>query len=117
MPYWRPDMTATTTNITKTKLVRPLRGGQITIPVEFRRALGLDEETMLRVTLSDGELRIAPVRADPTLKSKTALRALYDFFAPTRAAILASGITEEELFADIDAAVAEVRAEQRAKRE
>jgi bifunctional DNA-binding transcriptional regulator/antitoxin component of YhaV-PrlF toxin-antitoxin module len=117
MSFRRLDMTATTTNITKTKLVRPLRGGQITIPVEFRRALNLDEETMLRVTLSEGELRIAPVRADPQLNSKTALRALYDYFAPTRDEVLASGITEEELLAEIKAAVAEVRAEHRANQE
>lgn len=69
---------------------------------------------MLRVTLSEGELRITPVRVDEQLGSKTALRALYDYFAPTREAVLASGITEEELLAEIKTAVAEVRAEQHA---
>jgi AbrB family looped-hinge helix DNA binding protein len=100
----------------KTKLVRPLRGGQITIPAEFRKSLGIDEDTMLRVTLADGELRITPVRVDEPGKGSPGLRALYEYFAPVREEILARGITQEELYAEIDAAVAEVRAEKRAQR-
>jgi AbrB family looped-hinge helix DNA binding protein len=100
----------------QTKLVRPLRGGQMTIPAEFRKSLGINEETMLRVTLADGELRITPVKVEEPRRSSDALRELYEYFAPTRAAILASGITQEELLAEIKAAVAEVRAEQRAQR-
>lgn len=50
---------------------------------------------------------------EPT-KGSPWLRELYEYFAPVREEILARGISEEELFADIDAAVAEVRAEQRA---
>ena len=33
-----------------TRIVRPLRGGQITIPREFRKALNLDKYDMLQVT-------------------------------------------------------------------
>ena len=40
---------------------------------------------------------------------------LYEYFAPVREEILRRGISEEEVNADIDAAIAEVRAEQRAK--
>ncbi len=40
-----------------TKIVRQLRSGQITIPVEFRRELGIEGEGMLQMTLKDGELR------------------------------------------------------------
>ncbi len=98
----------------RSKLVRILRGGQITIPAVFRKELGIDDETMLRVTLVDGELRIRPVEMTEPQKGSPGLRALYEYFAPVRAEILASGISQEELFADIDAAVAEVRAEQRA---
>lgn len=105
----------------KAKLVRSRRGGQIYIPAEFRRALGINEDTMILMTLTDGELHITPVefkKSKPGEKrGSPGLKALYDYFAPTRAAILASGITQEELYADIDAAVAEVRAEQRAKQE
>jgi DNA-binding protein H-NS len=45
------------------------------------------------------------------------LRELYELFAPTREYIRASGITQEELHADIDAAIAEVRAAQRDRAE
>jgi hypothetical protein len=111
-------MTAATSSY---KLVRLLRGGQMNIPVEFCQALGITEDTMLYVTLKDGALHIHPVefkKSKPGEKQGSPeLKALYDYFAPTRAAILASGITEDELNADIDAAVAAVRAERRASQE
>lgn len=44
------------------KIVRPLPKGQITIPAEFRRRLGIDEETLLTLTLQDGSIEIRPVR-------------------------------------------------------
>jgi len=97
------------------KIVRSLRGGQVTIPAAFRRELGIADDTLLRMTLADGELRIKPVEVTEPTKGSPWLRELYEYFAPVREEILARGISEEELFADIDAAVAEVRAEQRAK--
>jgi hypothetical protein len=87
----------------------------MTIPAEFRRELGVDDETMLRVTLLDGTMMVTPVRVDESRKGSPWLRELYEYFAPVREEILAQGISEEELFADIDAAIAEVRAEKRAK--
>jgi bifunctional DNA-binding transcriptional regulator/antitoxin component of YhaV-PrlF toxin-antitoxin module len=99
-----------------TKIVRPLRGGQVTIPAAFRRQLGIDDETMLRMTLENGELRISPIRVAENSKGSPWLRELYEYFAPVREEILARGISQEELFADIDAAIAEVRAEERARR-
>ena len=109
--------TAQTTITKKSKLVRPLRGGQITIPAAFRKELGIDENTMLRVTLSDGELRITPIRMEELSQGSPWLRELYEYFAPVREEILRRGISEEEVNADIDAAIAAVRAEQRAQRE
>jgi bifunctional DNA-binding transcriptional regulator/antitoxin component of YhaV-PrlF toxin-antitoxin module len=106
------------TTIEKTKIVRALRGGQITIPVAFRRELGMEENTLLRVTLIDGELRVKPIRvedADESNKGSPWLRELYEYFAPVREEILARGISEEEVNADIDAAIEEVRAEERAR--
>jgi bifunctional DNA-binding transcriptional regulator/antitoxin component of YhaV-PrlF toxin-antitoxin module len=97
------------------KIVRSLRGGQVTIPAAFRRELGISDDTMLRMTLADGELRIKPVEVSEPSKGSPGLRALYEYFAPVREEILARGISQEEVFADIDAAIAEVRAEQRAK--
>ena len=105
-------MTATTK---KSKLVRPLRGGQITIPAEFRKSLGIDENTMLRVTLADGELLISPVRVEESGNGSQWLRELYEYFAPVREEIRARGVSREELYADIDAAIEEVRAEERAR--
>jgi bifunctional DNA-binding transcriptional regulator/antitoxin component of YhaV-PrlF toxin-antitoxin module len=99
-----------------TKIVRPLRGGQVTIPVAFRKELGIGDDTMLRMTLVEGELRIKPVDVSEPTRGSPGLRALYDYFAPVREEILARGISQEELYADIDAAIAEVRAEQRAKK-
>ncbi len=97
-----------------TKIVRALRGGQITIPIAFRKELGIGEETMLRMTLLDGELRLRPVELKESQKGSSWLRELYDLYAPVREEILRRGISEEEVNADIDAAIAEVRAEQRA---
>jgi bifunctional DNA-binding transcriptional regulator/antitoxin component of YhaV-PrlF toxin-antitoxin module len=99
----------------KTKFVRPLRGGQITIPAAFRRQLRIDSETMLRMTLVDGELRIKPLRVAEDEEGSPGLRGLYEYFAPVREEILARGIPEAEVNADIDAAIEEVRAEERAK--
>ena len=44
------------------KLVRPLAKGQITLPAEFRRRLGIDEDTMLHVTLHADRIDIVPLR-------------------------------------------------------
>ncbi|MBA3346398.1 MAG: AbrB/MazE/SpoVT family DNA-binding domain-containing protein [Gemmatimonadales bacterium] len=99
------------------KLVRPLRGGQITIPAEFRKRLGITRESMLRLTLDDRGLHISPVHVAETSAGSPWLRELYEMFAPVREEILARGISEEEVNADIDAAVAAVRREHRAKHE
>lgn len=95
-------------------LVKTQPGGQITIPSHFRQALGIEDEKLLLLTLEDGALRVTLADAEEN-RGSLWLRELYDYFAPVREEILASGITEEELNADIDAAIAEVRAEQRAR--
>ncbi len=93
-----------------TKRVRPLRGGQITIPAEFRKELGITEESLLQLTLEGGELRLKPVQVTETATGSPWLRELYEYFAPVREEIVTAGYTEEEVNADIDAALAEVRA-------
>lgn len=100
-----------------TRLVRPLRNGQITIPVEFRRRLGITEDTMLQLTLDDDELRLKPVRIREDEPGSPWLRDLYEYFAPVRQEILERGISEDEVNADIDAAITAVRAERRSRRE
>jgi AbrB family looped-hinge helix DNA binding protein len=44
------------------QLVKPLAKGQITIPARFRRALGIDAGTYLRITLEGQSLILTPVR-------------------------------------------------------
>lgn len=94
-----------------TRMIRPLRSGQITIPAAFRRRLGIGDDTMLRVTLRDGELHIKPVQATERVVDTAWYRDLYEYFAPLREEIAARGISEQEVNDDIDAAVRAVRAE------
>ncbi len=44
------------------KVVRALAKGQITIPREFREALGIDVETLLSVSLVGDHLEVTPLR-------------------------------------------------------
>ena len=90
-----------------TKIVRQLRSGQITIPSEFRQELGIDEHAFLQITLAQGELRIKPVRVSVEAHGSVWLKDLYDYFAPAREQ--ASTFSEEEINADIDKAVRQVR--------
>lgn len=96
-----------------TRLIRPLRGGQITIPAEFRRRLGITEDTMLQVCLTEGELHIKPVRLSETPEQPVWLRELYAYFEPVRQEMLDRKIPEEEINADIDAAIAAAREQRR----
>jgi len=92
---------------THSKVVRSLRGGQITLPAEFRRKLGIEDDSLLQVTLEADELRLRPVTI--TTMSRAALRDLYEQFAPIREEILTQKISEEEVNADIDVALRAVR--------
>jgi bifunctional DNA-binding transcriptional regulator/antitoxin component of YhaV-PrlF toxin-antitoxin module len=100
----------------KRKLVRSLRGGQITIPIEFRKQLGISEDTLLYMTLEEGELHVKPVKVASERRGSPWLRELYELYAPTRQDIRDRGISDEEVNADIDTAIAEVRAKQRSRR-
>ena len=92
-----------------TRLIRPLRSGQITIPVEFRKKLGIDEKSLLQLTLADGELRIRPVHVAESKESSDWLKQLYERFAPVRAE--AENMSEEEIDMAIMQAVRAVREE------
>ena len=96
-----------------TRLVRPLRGGQVTIPAEFLRQLGIDEHTMLQMRLDNGELHIKPVHLTETSERAPWLQDLYAYFEPVRQEILDRDISEAEINTDIDAAIEAVRAGQR----
>lgn len=93
-----------------TKVVRSLRGGQITIPAEFRRALGITDDSLLKLTLEEGELHIKPVAVtEEKGKGAAWLKDLYQYFAPVREEIEVRGVSEDELNEDIDSAVRAVR--------
>jgi AbrB family looped-hinge helix DNA binding protein len=94
-----------------TKIVRPLRGGQITIPAAFRRQLGIGDDSLLQVTLDRDELRIKPVRV--TEQGSPWFRELYELFAPVRQEAIEKGYTDEQINAWIDEAVEAVRRERR----
>lgn len=47
------------------RVVRLLPKGQITLPAEFRRQLKLGEDSLLRLTLTEAGLQVAPLREAP----------------------------------------------------
>ena len=96
-----------------TRIVRQLRRGQVTIPADVRRELGIESDTLLQMTVHDGELRIRPVRVEA--KGSPWVRELYEYFAPVRQEAIDKGYTEEEINAAIDEAVKASRAERRAQ--
>lgn len=78
-----------------TKIVRQLRSGQVTIPADFRKELGIDEHTLLQMTLVSGELRIKPVEVRESAEGSLWLKELYQRFAPVREQ--AASFSEEEI--------------------
>lgn len=93
----------------RTRVVRQLRGGQITIPAVFRRTLGIEQDTILQMTLVDGELRIKPLQTPRTAAGSAWFQRLYDYFGPVRAEAEERDYSEEEINSAIGQAVAAVR--------
>jgi AbrB family looped-hinge helix DNA binding protein len=91
-----------------TRVVRPLRRGQLTIPAEFRRRLGIADDTLLQLTLQEGKIEITPVVATPAAEMAW-VRELYAMFAPVRQE--AQELEEAEIDALIDETVDEVRSQ------
>ncbi len=98
----------------RTKLVRPLRSGQITIPAEFRQELEIDEHTLLQVALVGRELRIRPVKVTEKEAGSGWAKELYELFAPAREE--AGKYSEEEVNRDIDRAIAGARRKRGSRR-
>jgi AbrB family looped-hinge helix DNA binding protein len=90
------------------KLVRPLRSGQITIPAEIRKELGIEDDTLLQLSITQGELRIKPVDISQRVEGSAWLQELYKQLAPVREE-LAEKYSEEEINSTIDQAVEAVR--------
>lgn len=91
-----------------TQIVRPLRRGQLTIPAEFRRRLGISDDTLLQLTLYEDKIEIVPVVTKPVASMAWA-RELYEMFAPVRQE--AQTMDEAEIDTLIDEAVDEVRSQ------
>ena len=91
-----------------TQIVRPLRRGQLTIPAEFRRRLGISDDTLLQLTLYEDKIEIVPVETKPVASMAWA-RELYAMFAPVRQE--AQTMDEAEIDTLIDEAVDEVRSQ------
>ena len=89
-----------------TRIVRQLRGGQITIPADYRRLLGITDDSLLQMSTEAGELRIKPVRVTDQAGSDW-IKELYDQFAPVRKQ--AAKLSEQEVNSAIDEAVQAVR--------
>jgi len=45
-----------------TRLVKPYAKGQITIPADFRKRLGIDENTLLRLKIKGSKIEITPLK-------------------------------------------------------
>jgi len=45
-----------------TRIVRSQARGQITVPIEFRQRLGIDQNTFLRLTLRGSRIEVSPVQ-------------------------------------------------------
>lgn len=89
------------------QLVKPLRSGQITIPAHFREKLGLDSDTLLQMSLVEGELRMKPIRITTSAKDTFWFKKLYDQFSKTRKE--ARIMPEKEIDKSIDKALKAVR--------
>lgn len=90
-----------------TQHVRLLRNGQITIPADFRKALGLDQAPVLQVTLDVDEIRIRPYDPDKLETGSDWLRDLYLLLEPARQG--AECLPEELINRAFDVALDSVR--------
>jgi len=90
------------------RVVRPLRRGQLTIPAEFRRRLGIGDDTLLQMTLREDKIEIVPVTTQ-SISGMAWVKELFEMFAPVRQA--AQALDEAQVDALIDEAIAEVRSQ------
>lgn len=90
-----------------TKIIKPLRSGQITIPADFRQKLGIEADTLLQISLMHGELVIKPVKVSQKVSGSPWLKEAYQAFADIRKEL--KQYSEEEINEAIDKAVKAVR--------
>jgi bifunctional DNA-binding transcriptional regulator/antitoxin component of YhaV-PrlF toxin-antitoxin module len=78
----------------------------VTLPREFRRSLGIEDDTLLEVRLAGDRIEIRPVVVRPAAGSEWA-RELYALFAPVRKK--ARAMKEQEIDELIEGSVRETR--------
>ncbi len=106
------------TTKSRSKVIKSLRGGQITIPAEFRKELDIGDNSLLKVTLlEEGELRVRLLETVERPGGSEWLKELYMMFAPARQEAIDKGYTEEEINQWIDQAIKEVRDAKSANRD
>ncbi len=79
----------------------------MTIPKDFRDALGIEADDLLQVTLGEGKLEVVPVKA--AARHPAWSKRLYEMFAPVRQSL------EDSSEADIDTTIDEALKQARAK--
>ena len=85
-------------------LVKIIRHGQITLPIELRRALNLKEGSYLQVELEKDKIILKPVMLIERDKAVEKMLKLMD-----RVQSRAEGISEEEVERDVLEAIQEIR--------
>lgn len=98
---------------TSTTMVGHLHDGQLTIPVEFREAIGAQPEDLVIMNVVDDEIHLKRVERTATAIVNPWFQELYDYFAPVRVGAEAAGLSDDEINEAIDEAFRAVRAEQR----
>ncbi len=89
------------------RIVKLRRGGRVTIPAEFRKRLGINEDSLIRMTLEGDELVLRKLEASGASQGSPWLKDLYDLFEPVRKDL--ESRSETEVDAAIDQAVKEAR--------
>ena len=89
------------------KLIKPLRGGQITIPTVFRKQLKITRDTVLEAQVKKGKLEIIPMELQEKSAGSAWAKELYDLFTPVRKRL--TNLPEKEINKSIDEAIQIVR--------
>lgn len=74
-----------------------------------RKALGIGDDTLLRMHVEDGELRVKPIEVREQSEGSPWPREPYEYFAPVREEAEEEGDTDEEINRWIDEAVTAYR--------
>jgi AbrB family looped-hinge helix DNA binding protein len=90
-----------------TRVVRQLRSGQITIPSEFRKKLGIEKDSLLQLTLTRDEISLKLMPTADNVAGSPWFKELYEEFAAVRDE--ANAFTPEEINGAIDGAIRSVR--------